>query len=255
MKKFSIIMLFMLLATTFTAQAGSQFVPKEYSYEEVGSDASKSFYVYFYQLFTYPDEITTKTDISQLEGITITTSSGDNSIIKLAAINAHMNQTRMQLTRLGGVKGETTFTVSITYNGETVTNTFPVKVPGLKTSMIKSYIEPEQAEPQIYDVIGNSAFYKSDEKTACTLTLDNADELKHGTAELVDGENGYKVIKYTLNGTPQEIVSDAIKYTITLSDGIESSSDKVITYATRNCYATKILEYQPAAGQFRSEVA
>ena len=255
MKKFSIIMLFMLLATTFTAQAGSQFVPKEYSYEEVGSDASKSFYVYFYQLFTYPDEITTKTDISQLEGITITTSSGDNSIIKLAAINAHMNQTRMQLTRLGGVKGETTFTVSITYNGETVTNTFPVKVPGLKTSMIKSYIEPEQAEPQIYDVIGNSAFYKSDEKTACTLTIDNADELKHGTAELVDGENGYKVIKYTLNGTPQQIVSDAIKYTITLSDGTESSSNKVITYATRNCYATKILEYQPAAGQFRSEVA
>ena len=255
MKKFSIIMLFMLLATTFTAQAGSQFVPKEYSYEEVGSDASKSFYVYFYQLFTYPDEITTKTDISQLEGITITTSSGDNSIIKLAAINAHMNQTRMQLTRLGGVKGETTFTVSITYNGETVTNTFPVKVPGLKTSMIKSYIEPEQAEPQIYDVIGNSAFYKSDEKTACTLTLDNADELKHGTAELVDGENGYKVIQYTLNSTPQQITSDVIKYTITLSDDTESSSNKVITYATRNCYATKILEYQPAAGQFRSEVA
>ena len=255
MKKFSFIMLFMLLATAFTAQAGSQFVPKEYSYEEVGSDASKSFYVYFYQLFTYPDEITTKTDISQMEGITITTSSGDNSIIKLAAINAHMNQTRMQLSRLGGVKGETTFTVSITYNGETVTNTFPVKVPGLKTSMIKSYIEPEQAEPQIYDVIGNSAFYKSDEKTACTLTIDNADELKHGTAELVDGENGYKVIKYTLNGTPQQIVSDAIKYTITLSNGTESASDKVITYATRNCYATKILEYQPAVGQFRCENA
>ena len=255
MKKFSLIMLFLSLVMAFTAQAGSQFVPKEYSYEEVGSDANKSFYVYFYQLFTYPDEITTKTDISQMDGITITTSSGDNTIIKLAAINAHMNQTRMQLTRLGGVKGETTFTVSITYNGETVTNTFPVKVPGLETTMIKSYIEPEQAEPQIYDVIGNSAFYKSDEKTACTLTLDNADELKHGTAELVDGENGYKVIKYTLNGTPQQIVSDAIKYTITLSDGTESSSNKIITYATRNCYATKILEYQPAAGQFRCEVA
>ena len=203
-------MLLMLLATAFTVQAGSQFVPKEYSYEEVGSDANKSFYVYFYQLFTYPDEITTKTDISKMEGITIATSSGDNSIIKLAAINAHMNQTRMQLTRLGGVKGETTFTVSITYNGETVTNTFVVKVPGLQTSMIKSYIEPDQGEPQIYDVIGNSAFYRSDEKTACTWTLDNADELKHGSAELVDGENGYKVIKYTLNGTPQQIVSDAI---------------------------------------------
>ena len=255
MKKFSFIMLFLSLAMAFTAQAGSQFVPKEYSYEEVGSDASKSFYVYFYNLFTYPDEITTKTDISQMEGITITTSSGDNSIIKLAAINAHMNQTRMQLTRLGGVKGETTFSVSITYNGETVTNTFPVKVPGLATSMVKSYIDPDQAEPQIYDVIGNTSFYKSDEKTSCTLTLDNADELKHGTAELVDGENGYKVIQYTLNGTPQQIVSDAIKYTITLSDGSESSSNKVITYATRNCYATKILEYQPAAGQFRCENA
>ena len=248
-------MLFMLLATAFTIHAGSQFVPKEYSYEEVGSDASKSSYIYFYDLFTYPDEISTKTDISKMEGITITTSSGDNSIIKLSTINAHMNQTRMQLTRLGGVKGETTFTVSITYNGETITNTFPVKILGLTTSSIKSYIDPEIVEPQTYDVIANTSFYKTDEKTTCTLTLDNADELKHGTAELVDGENGYKVIKYTLNGTPQQIVSDAIKYTITLSDGTESSSNKVITYATRNCYATKILEYQPAAGQFRSEVA
>ena len=255
MKKFCFTMLFMLLATAFTIHAGSQFVPKEYSYEEVGSDASKSSYIYFYDLFTYPDEISTKTDISKMEGITITTSSGDNSIIKLSTINAHMNQTRMQLTRLGGVKGETTFTVSITYNGETITNTFPVKILGLTTSSIKSYIDPEIVEPQTYDVIANTSFYKTDEKTTCTLTLDNADELKHGTAELVDGENGYKVIKYTLNGTPQQIVSDAIKYTITLSDGTESSSNKVITYATRNCYATKILEYQPAAGQFRSEVA
>ena len=55
-----------------------------------------------------------------MEGITISTSSGDNSIIKLSAINAHMSNTRLQLTRMGAVKGETTFTVSITYNGETV---------------------------------------------------------------------------------------------------------------------------------------
>ncbi len=254
MKKMNFIVLLMLLVTTFAANAGNQFVPKEYSYEEVGSDANKSFYVYFYQLFTYPDEITTKTDISQMEGITITTSSDDNSLIKLSTINAHMSQTRMQLTRVGGAKGETTFSVSITYNGETITNTFPVKVLGLQTSAIKSYVEPSQAEPQIFDVIGNTSFYKSEEKTACTLSLDNADELKHGTAELVDGENGYKVIKYTLNGTPSQIVADAIKYTITLSDG-EASSNKVVAYATRNCKATKILEYQPAAGQFRMETA
>ena len=255
MKKISLILLFLSTFTALTVQAGSQFVPKDYSYEEVGADASKSIYVYFYDLFTFPDEIPTRTDISTMEGITITTSSGDNSIIKLSAINAHMSNTRLQLTRMGAVKGETTFSVSITYNGETVTNTFPVKVNGLKTSLIKSYINPDEIAPQIFDVIDNTSFYKSSEKTACSLTIDNADELNYGTAELVDGENGYKVIQYTLNGTPQEIVSDAIKYTITLSDGTESSSDKVITYATRNCYATKILEYQPAAGQFRSEIA
>ena len=255
MKRHYFLLLCLSLLTAFTVQAGTQFVPKEYSYEEVGSDASKSFYVYLYDLFTYPDGITTSTDISQREDITIITSSDNESIIKLNSIGAHMSKTRMQLTRLGGVKGETTFSVSITYNGETVTNTFPVKVLGLQTSTTKSYIEPTQAEPQIFDVIGNTSFYKSDEKTTCTLTLDNADELKHGIAELVNGENGYPVIQYTLNGTPTQIVSDAIKYTITLSDGTESSSNKVITYATRNCYATKILEYKPAAGQFRCEEA
>ncbi len=255
MKKVSLIMLFLSLAMAFTAQAGTQFVPKEYSYEAVGSDGSSSFYVYFYDLFEYPDDISTSTDISQKEGITITTSSGDNTIIKLNSIGAHMSKTRMQLTRMGQVKGETTFSVSITYNGETVTNTFPVKVHGLETSMIKSYINPDEIAPQVFDVIGNTSFYKSSEKTTCSLTIDNADELKYGTIELVDGENGYKVIQYTPNGTPQQIVSDAIKYTITLSDGTESSSNKIITYTTRNCYATKILEYQPAAGQFRSEIA
>ncbi len=255
MKKVSLIMLFLSLVTVFTAQAGAQFVPKEYSYEVVGSDGSSSFYVYFYNLFEYPDDISTSTDISQMEGITITTSSGDNTIIKLNSIGAHMSKTRMQLTRMGQVKGETTFSVSITYNGETVTNTFPVKVHGLETSMIKSYINPDEIAPQIFDVIGNTSFYNSSEKTACSLTIDNADELNYGTAELVDGENGYKVIQYTPNGTPQQIVSDAIKYTITLSDETESSSNKIITYTTRNCYATKILEYQPAAGQFRSENA
>ena len=255
MKRIRFIMLFLLLAATFAVQAGTQFVPKEYIYEAVGSDASKTIYVYFYDLFEYPDNIANKTDISSMEGITISTSSGDNSIIKLSAINAHMSNTRLQLTRMGQVKGETTFTVSITYNGETVTNTFPVKVRGLETSMIKSYLNPDLIAPEKFDVIGNTSFYKSGEKTACSLTIDNTDELKHGTAELVDGENGYKVIQYTPNGNSQQIVSDVIKYTITLSDGIESASNKIITYSTRNCYATKILEYQPAAGQFRSENA
>lgn len=255
MKKCSLTLLFLSLFATFTAMAGNQFIPKDYSYEKVGSDGDEKFYVYFYSLFEYPDGISTKTDISKIDTISIATSSGNNSIIKLNAISAHMNQTRMQLTRIGKSKGETTFSVSITFNGETVTNTFPVKVFGLETSTIKSYILPDQTEPLIFDVIENSKFYNSDEKTTCTLTLNNADELKHGIAELIDGENGYKVIQYTPNGNSQEIMSDAIKYTITLSDGSESASDKIITYATRNCYATKILEYKPAAGQFRCEEA
>ena len=255
MKKHCLILLFLSLLMTFTAHAGSQFVPKAYSYEKVGSDANESFYVYFYNLFEYPDNITTKTDISQMEGITITTSSGDDSIIRLNAISAHMNQTRMQLTRLGGVKGETTFSVSITYNGETVTNEFPVNIYGIATSEMSKYLDPDNLTSETFDVIANTKFYTDAEKTTCTLTLDNADELQHGTVELVDGANGYKEIKYTPTSTPKGLTAEAIKYTISLSDGSEASSSKVMVYITKSCYATKILEYQPAAGQFRTETA
>ena len=247
-------MLFLLLVTSFTAKAGDQFVPKTYSYAEVGSNADKNLFVYFYDLFTYPDAISTKTDISKIDTITISASSGDESIIQLTTIGNHMNQTRMQLKRVGQSKGETTFTVSITYRGETITNTFPVKVYGVTTSGTKTYLHPDSASV-ILDPIASAKFYKDAEKTASTLTIDNASELKYGTAELVDGGNGYKVIKYTQTGSQNHIVSEIIKYTITLSDASESSSNIFTTYITKNCYSTKIVEYQPAAGQFRVENA
>ena len=107
-------MLFLLLVTSFTAKAGDQFVPKTYSYAAVGSNADKNVFVYFYELFTYPDAISTKTDISKIDTITISASSGDESIIQLTTIGNHMNKTRMQLKRVGQSKGETTCTVSIT---------------------------------------------------------------------------------------------------------------------------------------------
>ncbi len=255
MKKITFLMLFLLLVTSFTAKAGDQFVPKSYSYAEVGSEADKTFYVYFYQLFTYPDAITTKTDISKIDTITISATSGNESIVSLTTIGQHMNQTRLQIKRLAQSKGETTFTVSITYRGETVTNTFPIKVYGVTTSEIKSYIDPDSTSV-ILDPIASAKFYKDSEKTASILTIDNASELQYGTAELIDDTiKGYKVIKYTQTGSQNHLVSDAIKYTITLSDGSESSKNIVRTYITKSCFATKIVEYQPAAGQFRVENA
>ena len=254
MKKSFFLMLFLLLVTSFTAKAGDQFVPKTYSYAEVGSSADKNLFVYFYDLFTYPDAISTKTDISKIDTITIYASSGDESIIKLTTIGQHMNQTRLQLKRVGQSKGETTFTVSITYRGETITNTFPVKVYGVTTSGKKTYLHPDSASV-ILDPFMSANFYKDVETIASTLTIDNASELKYGTAELVDGGNGYKVIKYTQTGSQNHIVSEVIKYTITLSDASESSSNIFTTYITKNCYSTKIVEYQPAAGQFRVENA
>ena len=255
MKKSIFLMLFLLFATSFTAKAGDQFVPKPYSYAEVGSEADKTFYVYFYQLFTYPDAITTKTDISKIDTITISATSGNESIVSLTTIGQHMNQTRLQLKRLAQSKGETTFTVSITYRGETVTNTFPITVYGVTTSEIKSYIDPDSTSV-ILDPIASTKFYKDSEKTASILTIDNASELQYGTAEIIDDTiKGYEVIKYTQTGSQNYLVSDAIKYTITLSDGSEYSKNIARTYITKSCYATKIVEYQPAAGQFRVEPA
>ena len=247
-------MLFLLLVTSFTAKAGDKFEPKSYSYEAVGTDSNKRIFVYFYNLFTFPDGMTTSTDILSLEGLTVEVVSANPEIIDFDLNEVYLGKSRTIWTRFGSVKGETTLSISIIYNGDTVTNVVPIKVYGVTTSAIKSYINPDSAS-MIIDPIASASFYKSSEKTTCTLSIDNASELKYGTAELVDGENGYKVIKYTQTGFQTYLVSDAIKYTITLSDSSESSSNIITTYITKSCYATKILEYQPAAGQFRVEPA
>ena len=254
MKKSFFLMLFLLLVTSFTAKAGDKFEPKPYSYEAVGTDSNKRIFVYFYNLFTFPDGMTNSTDILSLEGLTVEVVSANPEIIDFDLNEVYLGKSRTIWTRFGSVKGETTISISIIYNGDTVTNVVPIKVYGVTTSAIKSYINPDSAS-MIIDPIASASFYKSSEKTTCTLSIDNASELKYGTAELVDGENGYKVIKYTQTGSQTYLVSDAIKYTITLSDSSESSSNIITTYITKSCYATKILEYQPAAGQFRVEPA
>ena len=247
-------MLFLLLLTSFTAKAGDKFEPKPYSYEAVGTDSNKRIFVYFYNLFTFPDGMTTSTDILSLEGLTVEVVSANPEIIDFDLNETYLGKSRTIWTRFGSVKGETTLSISIIYNGDTVTNVIPIKVYGVTTSAIKSYINPDSASV-ILDPIASASFYKSSEKTTCSLTIDNASELKYGTAELVDGENGYKVIKYKQTGSQTYLVSDAVKYTISLSDASESSSNVISTYITKSCYATKILEYQPAAGQFRVENA
>lgn len=255
MKKSFFLMLFLLLVTSFTAKAGDKFEPKPYSYEAVGTDSNKRIFVYFYNLFTFPDGMTTSTDILSLEGLTVEVVSANPEIIDFDLNEVYLGKSRTIWTRFGSVKGETTLSISIIYNGDTVTNVIPIKVYGVTTSAIKSYINPDSAS-MIIDPIASASFYKSSEKTTCTLSIDNASELKYGTAELIDDTiKGYKVIKYTQTGFQTYLVSDAIKYTITLSDSSESSSNIITTYITKSCYATKILEYQPAAGQFRVEPA
>ena len=253
MKRNCLTMLMLFLMTTFAVQAGEHFVPKDYTYEAVGSQSDKAIFVYFYDLFEFPDGMK-NANLTTTEGLTIETQSGDESIVTKPTWEHYLQNSRIRFTRKGAVKGETTISVSITYNGVTATNTFPVKVLGMTTSPMTSYIEPTQTET-IFDVVANTSFYSNAEPSLCSITIDNADELQHGVAVVVDGESGHKVIKYTQTATPNKIVSDVIKYTITLSDGVDKASNKITTYITKNCFASRVIEYAPAAGQFRVEEA
>ena len=246
-------MLLMFLMTTLAAQAGEYFVPKDYSYEAVGSQSDKAVFVYFYDLFEFPDGME-KANLTTTEGLTIETLTGDESIVTKPTWEHYLNNSRIRFTRKGAVKGETTISVSITYNGVTATNTIPVKVLGLTTSSMTSYIEPTQTET-IFDVVANTSFFSDNERSHCSISIDNVDEIRYGVAEVVDGESGHKVIKYTQTATQNKIVSDLIRYTITLSDGVDNASNKITAYITKNCFASRVIEYAPAAGQFRVEEA
>lgn len=73
-------MLLMFLMTTLAAQAGEYFVPKDYSHEAVGSQSDKTVFVYFYDLFEFPDGME-KANLTTTEGLTIETQTGDESIV------------------------------------------------------------------------------------------------------------------------------------------------------------------------------
>ena len=75
MKRNCLTMLLLFLMTTLAAKAGEHFVPKDYSYEAVGSQSDKSVFIYFYDLFEFPDGME-KTNLTTTEGLTIETLSG-----------------------------------------------------------------------------------------------------------------------------------------------------------------------------------
>lgn len=253
MKKFFVTLFAAFVS--FTIVAGTQFVPKDYVYEEVAATFKAVRSIDYTDLFEYPDSIPTNTDLTSLESIdTIFATVDDESIATIYDADywySFQKKMRIQINKLASVKGSTTVRLSIVHNGDTVTSNIAWQVYGVKANTFDLHILPDAVVNEI-DVLKNSSFYMSSERATSTITIDNLEEITCGKAEVINRDGANDVISFTPNDDITNFSREKIRYTITLPDG-EQSSGEVTIYIHKNSFATKLVEYQPAPGQFRTE--
>lgn len=255
MRKFNLLLLMMTLLSSLTAYAGDQFVAKDYTYNETAATFQVVRSIDYANLFEFPDGIDAKTNLTTIEDIdTIYAVSSNEELITIYDADywyAYQSKMQLMVTKLKNVKGSATVDLTIVYKGEAVTNSIKFNIPGATASSYDAHILPD-VQPDTLDVIKKANYWKGAEKTTSTITIDNLDELKCGTAKVITNDGANDVIEYTPNAGVENFSIEKLNYTITLPDG-ETTSATVTLYIHKNTFATKVLEYVPAAGQFRCE--
>ena len=101
-------------------------------------------------------------------------------------------------------------------------------------------------------VLFNDNFMDNNAKNTATLTID--EQPVYGTATILSGGTTKPdTIQYIPNADLENYSFDQLKYTVTLADGSESSSAIVKFNIHKNAYASKVIAFMPAPGQFTNE--
>lgn len=113
-----------------TALAGDQFVPKEYSYKNVGMSSQSTINIPMTDLFTYPDGMDATANLDEA-GVKAEFEFMDENVVGLYKYEYYSfgKVQQLYLMRKGGyVTGAADVKVKLTYNGETVENTLDIDI-------------------------------------------------------------------------------------------------------------------------------
>lgn len=226
--------------------AGS-FKPKPYVYSALGITSNRTLNIPMTDLFEYPEEISPDANLDELSVDVIVDSKNEDAIgLYKYEYYAYGKVQQLYLWQYANQKGKIEVDIKLTYNGEEVINTLQFDIKGV-IAKDDSY-DPAPGETLLADILSNDQFMIYAQKNTVKLVIDEQTQL--GTAKIVEG-SPYQ-IEYTTQPNIGNYSTDRLKYTITTEDG-ESSSATVYFNIHQNSYASKVLDFLPAPGQFTNE--
>lgn len=193
-------------------------------------------------LFSFPAGINeTGVDVTALATITVTS---DNPGVVQANGTTFMGGTWVSYSVKGGnLTGTATLTVSIDYNGAVTSNTIQFEVAHVVANSESATVVPGGFI--LLDVLANDQPSASIDPSTLEITTQPIS----GTATIVE-DQAKKKIRYESNAGTSNWTADKIEYRVADNAGNYSSPAKVTIAVNLNSYATKLIEYKPAPGQF-----
>ena len=235
-----------------TALAGEQFVPKEYSYKNVGMSSQSTINIPMTDLFTYPDGMDATANLDEA-GVKAEFEFTDENVVGLYKYEYYSfgKVQQLYLMRKGGyVTGPADVKVKLTYNGETVENTLDIDIVSLIAQDDEYTADLGQA--LMMPVLNNDNFMKNGDKANATIEILQAPV--NGQATIVEGADGAQdTIKYVQNEGLDNYSFDELKYKVTL--GEETSEATVKINIHKNAYASRVIDFLPAPGQFTNQLS
>ncbi len=226
------------------------FIPKPYYFKGLGVTYNATLNLPMTDLFIYPDEIPNTANLDEIEGLEVTFGFKNEEMIGLYRYEyyAYGQVQQLYLYRYANQKGYAEVDVTISYRGKDVTNTLQIEhVGALATN--DTYRVPLSDEVFSANVLNNDQFLVSAQKNTSVLQIDEAPI--YGTAEVTEGTPS--TIEYRLNGEVPNYTFDSLKYTLTTIEG-ETASATVYFNIHHNPYASRVIDYLPAPGQFTNKL-
>jgi len=250
MKNFTkkIACLVIVICISMSVFAGD-FIPKEYKYSAVGVTSRRTINIPMTDLFEYPEEIASDANLDNVENLTVEIDPKNTELIDLYKYEyySYGKSQYLYLWHQANQKGLAEVDIKITYNGTEITNTLVFDIKGIMATD-DSYDLPLDGKPFIATVLTNDQAMNTSQRNNGTITIDLAPTL--GTATVIPGVPS--TIQYIPNANLSNYSTDFLKYTITLEDG-ESSSATAKFFIHHNSFASRVIEFLPAPGQFTNE--
>lgn len=236
---------FCLLCIAVAASAGNGFSPKPYSFKDVVMSSKLTVNIAMTDIFEYPDGLPGSTSLDEL-GVKVEVVPADRSLIDLYKYEyySYGKMQTLYLWRMPGKAGDTDVTVRLEYNGETVENVLHFSLLALIASDDSFSVQPGQASS--LNVMGNDKFMNRADRGMADITIDRFPE--YGSVNIVEGKS-CKEIFYVPYEDVENYSFDELGYTVSLPSGEKSSATARIVIH-KNAYASRIIEYLPAPGQF-----